>query len=122
MSKSSDNRTWWRVWAKSLGEKASKCDTESDRVAIIRTLIFFTYLITNTFIVAGVVRHWNDLDYTNSNNNYDQPTRDELHPTRDLGRLVYREEAEMGDVCLLLSGGRSSAYHISDAGELRCRH
>lgn len=50
----------WRWWAKALGEKASKCDKESDRVAVIRTVIFATYLITNCFIVAGVVRHWND--------------------------------------------------------------
>ena len=32
----------WRVWVKALGEKASKCDDESDRVAVIRTLIFAT--------------------------------------------------------------------------------
>lgn len=50
----------WRWWAKALGEKASKCDKESDCIAIIRTFIFATYLITNCFIVAGVVRHWND--------------------------------------------------------------
>jgi hypothetical protein len=50
----------WRWWAKALGEKASKCDLESDRIAIIRTVIFVTYLITNCFIVAGVIRHWND--------------------------------------------------------------
>jgi hypothetical protein len=49
----------WRWWAKALGEKASKCDRESDRVAIIRTVIFATYLITNCFIIAGVIRHWN---------------------------------------------------------------
>lgn len=49
----------WRWWAKALGEKASKCDRESDRVAIIRTIIFATYLITNCFIVAGVIRQWN---------------------------------------------------------------
>ena len=54
------NKTAWRWWAKALGEKASKCDRESDRVAIIRTFIFATYLITNAFIVAGVIRHWND--------------------------------------------------------------
>ena len=53
-------KTAWRWWAKALGEKASKCDRESDRVAIIRTFIFATYLITNAFIVAGVIRHWND--------------------------------------------------------------
>jgi hypothetical protein len=50
----------WRWWSKALGEKASKCDRESDKIAIIRTVIFATYLITNAFIVAGVVRHWND--------------------------------------------------------------
>lgn len=49
----------WRVWAKALGEKASKCSKESDRVALIRTLIFLSYLITNVFIISGVVRHWN---------------------------------------------------------------
>ncbi len=52
--------TMWRWWAKALGEKPSKCDRESDRIAIIRTIIFATYLITNCFIVAGVIRHWND--------------------------------------------------------------
>jgi hypothetical protein len=50
----------WRWWAKSLGQKASDNDKESDKVAIIRSVIFATYLITNLFIVAGVIRHWND--------------------------------------------------------------
>ena len=54
------NKTAWRWWAKPLGEKASKCDKESDKIALIRTFIFATYLITNAFIVAGVIRHWND--------------------------------------------------------------
>ena len=53
-------KTIWRWWAKALGEKASKCDKESDHIALIRTVIFITYLITNCFIVAGVIRHWND--------------------------------------------------------------
>jgi hypothetical protein len=51
-------RSAWRVWAKALGEKASPCDRESDRVATIRSLIFASYLITNLFIVAGVIRQW----------------------------------------------------------------
>lgn len=50
----------WRLWAKSLGQKASENDSEADKVAYVRTVIFATYLITNCFIVAGVVRHWND--------------------------------------------------------------
>ena len=58
-------RTAWRWWAKALGEKASKCDRESDNIALIRTIIFATYLITNLFIIAGVIRHWNDIHETN---------------------------------------------------------
>jgi hypothetical protein len=54
------HKTAWRLFAKALGEKPSKCDRESDKIAYIRTFIFTTYLITNAFIVAGVVRHWND--------------------------------------------------------------
>jgi hypothetical protein len=57
------HKTAWRWWSKALGEKASKCDKESDKIAIIRSFIFATYLITNAFIVAGVVRHWNDINY-----------------------------------------------------------
>jgi hypothetical protein len=53
-------KTIWRLWAKAIGEKASRCDRESDTIACIRTFIFITYLITNCFIVAGVIRHWND--------------------------------------------------------------
>jgi len=44
-----------------LGEKSHpNCNKTADKVAILRTFIFATYLITNLFIVAGVVRHWND--------------------------------------------------------------
>jgi hypothetical protein len=50
----------WRLWAKSLGQKATDNDREADKVAWIRTLILTTYLVTNCFIVAGVVRHWDD--------------------------------------------------------------
>ncbi len=50
----------WRLWAKALGEKATKNDTEADNVARIRTVLFLTYLVTNIFICAGVIRHWND--------------------------------------------------------------
>ena len=55
-----------RIWFKSLGNKASDCDRESDLVGIIRTVIFATYFITNIFIVAGVIRHWNDTPSTDT--------------------------------------------------------
>ena len=48
----------WRLWAKAIGEKASDDDIEADRVAWIRTAIIACYVITNMFIVAGVIRHW----------------------------------------------------------------
>ena len=60
MSKKKKRKSLWRVWAKALGEKASDCDRESDIVAIIRTFVFLTYLITNIAIVSNAVRHWND--------------------------------------------------------------
>ena len=53
-------RNVWRLWAKALGEKAHKKDHVADKVAILRTIIFTTYLLTNCFIVAGVIRHWNN--------------------------------------------------------------
>lgn len=104
------HKSAWRIWALALGEKASSCDKESDRVAIIRTIIFFTYLTTNLFIIANAIRHWNDIDYS-------EPQR-----VGSLRRDIHREETTMGDACLLLTEGRSDTYHISDAGELRCRH
>jgi hypothetical protein len=50
----------WKLWSLALGEKAHKRDHLADKVAVLRTVIFLTYLATNIFIVAGVVRHWND--------------------------------------------------------------
>ena len=52
-------KTLWRLWAKALGEKSGTTDSESDLIAIIRTGIILSYFITNSFIVAGVIRHWN---------------------------------------------------------------
>jgi hypothetical protein len=48
----------WRLWAKALGEKSGSSDEESDRIACVRTVIVLIYVITNFFIVAGVIRHW----------------------------------------------------------------
>lgn len=48
----------WRLWAKALGEKASECDIESDKVAVIRTIVVGVNFITCLFIIAGIIRHW----------------------------------------------------------------
>jgi len=51
-------RKLWHVWAKALGEKAGSSNKEADQIACIRTVIVLIYVITNFFIVAGVIRHW----------------------------------------------------------------
>ena len=50
----------WRLWAKALGSKEGKHEKEADVVALVRTAILFSYMLTNFCIVAGVVRHWDD--------------------------------------------------------------
>lgn len=50
----------WKLWAKALGEKSSSDNKEADKIALIRTIIVLIYIITNFFIIAGVMRHWND--------------------------------------------------------------
>jgi hypothetical protein len=50
----------WRLWARSLGNKEGKNEKEADIVAFARTVILFSYMLTNFCIVAGVVRHWDD--------------------------------------------------------------
>ena len=54
----------WRLWCKALGQKATECDKESDRVAIIRTAVLAAYMISNIFLIAGVIKHWDDGDNT----------------------------------------------------------
>ena len=50
----------WRVWKYALGSFADERTKRYDNhVVIVRSIIFFSYLITNCFIIAGVIRHWN---------------------------------------------------------------
>ena len=50
----------WKIWKYALGSFADDKTRDYDNVvAIVRTIILFTYLITNIFIISGVIRHWN---------------------------------------------------------------
>ena len=52
----------WRTWKYTLGSFSDdKTQPYDDKVAIIRTCIFVSYMVTNIFIVSGVLRHWNDV-------------------------------------------------------------
>ena len=52
----------WRIWKYSLGSFSDgKTEPYDNYVASVRTCIFVSYMVTNVFIVSGVLRHWNDL-------------------------------------------------------------
>lgn len=51
-------RKLWRIWAKALGEKSGNNDDEADKIALVRTVIVLIYVLTNLYIIAGVIRHW----------------------------------------------------------------
>ena len=51
----------WRIWKYSLGSFSDdKTEPYDNYVAIIRTSIFVSYMVTNAFIISGVIRHWNN--------------------------------------------------------------
>lgn len=52
---SSKNKLF-RLFAKALGEKSGRDNKEADQIAFIRILITLQILITNCFIIFGVVR------------------------------------------------------------------
>ena len=45
----------------SIGTEEGKNNREADTVAIIRTLIMIQLVITNGFIIANAIRHWNNV-------------------------------------------------------------
>ena len=51
----------WEVWKYAIGSfNDDKTAPYDNYVAGIRTIIFVSYMVTNAFIVSGVIRHWND--------------------------------------------------------------
>ena len=59
------------VWKYSLGSFSdSKTEKYDNWIALVRTVIFVSYMVTNSFIVAGVVRHWNSVDCVTTDTEY----------------------------------------------------
>ena len=58
VSDRNDMNSIWRLWAKALGQKEGSNTQEADRIACIRTIIVLIDVITNLFIIAGIIRHW----------------------------------------------------------------
>ena len=49
-----------KIWKYALGSFSDEKTKDVDnQVVLVRSLIFLSYLITNCFIISGVIRHWN---------------------------------------------------------------
>jgi len=52
----------WKVWKYALGSFSDdKTEKYDNYVVVVRTIIFISYLVTNCFIISGVIRHWNNV-------------------------------------------------------------
>ena len=50
----------WKIWKYALGSFSDEKTKEVDNaVVLVRSAILVSYLITNIFIISGVIRHWN---------------------------------------------------------------
>ena len=54
-----------RTWKYALGSFSDeKTEPYDSYVVLVRSVIFISYLVTNCFIIAGVIRHWGDSQET----------------------------------------------------------
>jgi hypothetical protein len=44
---------WWRIWAKSLGEKVGETNSQADTVAFIRTFWWVVHIATCFMIILN---------------------------------------------------------------------
>jgi len=55
-------KKYWDIWKYSLGSFSDeKTRPYDDYVALVRTFLFVSYLITNMFIISNTIRHWGDV-------------------------------------------------------------
>ena len=55
----------WRIWKYALGSFSDeKTEPYDNYIVLVRSIIFVSYLVTNCFITAGVIRHWGDSQET----------------------------------------------------------
>ena len=75
-----------KIWKYALGSFSDEKTKEVDnQVIIVRSLIFLSYLITNCFIICGVIRHWN-YDNTQLAAPQQEATKTQEETTHDTGR------------------------------------
>ena len=55
----------WRICKYAFGSLSDEKTAPYDSyVVLVRSVIFISYLVTNCFIIAGVIRHWGDSQET----------------------------------------------------------
>ena len=76
----------WKIWKYALGSFSDDKTHDYDNVvAVVRTIILFTYLITNAFIISGVIRHWNYDNNTELAETQQQATQVQEEASYDTG-------------------------------------
>ena len=58
MCSTKTKRKMFRLIAKALGEKTGNTDEEANKIAWIRILLMAQAVVTNVFIIAGVLHRW----------------------------------------------------------------
>ena len=53
-----ESSSFWKTWARALGEKVGEDSRRADRVAWIRTFIVLQAIIFNIFIVINILLSW----------------------------------------------------------------
>lgn len=48
-------KKWWRIWAKSLGEKVGETDGQANAIAAIRTFWWVMHIATCIFIILNAI-------------------------------------------------------------------
>ena len=53
-----ENTSFWKTWARALGEKIGEDSRRADKVAWILTFIVLQVVICKIFIVINIILHW----------------------------------------------------------------
>ena len=73
----------WEIWKYALGSFSDEKTKPYDNyIVLVRSIIFVSYLVTNCFIIAGVVRHWDDNKKTSLSGGF-RSNKDLIHEFRD---------------------------------------
>ena len=86
----------WTIWKYALGSFSDDKTRSYDNViAITRTFIFISYLITNCFIISGVIRHWNNMphqsDKVRASVTWFAPEPEKKQPEKEETTTEYKE-------------------------------